>query len=184
MNEKVKFILTLAALIIMIGGVAIAYNYLSERNDPDTGVEKEKNDSFEQAKDFIVYDKEGNEIKLSTNVGKPVVVNFWASWCGPCTSELPHFQELYDKYGEDVVFMMVNMTDGYNETVDGVEDFLNEYGYSFPVYYDTEYSASYAYNVSAIPQTLFINSKGELVETYTGAIRYNVLENYIKEISE
>ena len=63
------------------------------------------------APDFTVYDAAGGEVHLSDFVGKPVILNFWASWCGPCKSEMPLFQQMYDTYGADISFMVVNPAD-------------------------------------------------------------------------
>ena len=73
---------------------------------------------------------------LSDFAGKPVVVNFWASWCPPCRSELPAFDSLYAEYGDRIQFMMVDLTDGNRETMPGVKVFVTEQGFQFPVYYD------------------------------------------------
>lgn len=132
--------------------------------------------------DFTVTDKDGNKVKLSSFFGKPVVVNFWATWCGPCKSELPAFDSAYKEYGDTVTFLMVNLTDGYRETVGGVNDFINKNSYSFPVYFDTG-SASNAYNVYSIPTTLFINSDGTINKTYTGSMKESVLTKYINDIN-
>src|SRR5699024_5754406 len=100
---------------------------------------------------------------LSDFIGKPVILNFWASWCVPCKKEMPDFDELYAEYGEDIHFVMVNMTDGSRETLEGASEFIEEQGYSFPVYYDTEYDAAITYGVTALPTTYFIDAEGYLV---------------------
>ena len=71
-----------------------------------------------------------------------MILNFWASWCGPCRSEMPEFEQAYAQYGEDIQFVMVNSTDGYQETVDSASEFLAENGYNFPAWYDTDFEAS------------------------------------------
>lgn len=134
-----------------------------------------------QTADFTVYDKNGNKVSLSDHVGKPIVVNIWATWCGPCRTELPHFNKLYDELGDDVVFMMVNCTGG-RETESKVKQFIKESDYDFPVYFDKNYSANSAYNVSAIPTTLFINRDGKLVHTEIGSMDEDELRGFIKQI--
>lgn len=180
MNNKVKFIILLAALVVLIGGAVLAYNILDEKFDPDTNISGD--DEIEQAKDFTVINGIGKEVTLSENFGKPIVVNFWATWCGPCVSELPYFEDLYEKYKDDVTFMMVNMTDGYQEKLEDVKQFMQNNSYTFPVYYDTNYSAANAYRVSSVPMSLFIEENGEIEDTHLGAMSESVLENYIKDL--
>ena len=75
--------------------------------------------------------------------------------------------------------MMVNMTDGYQEKMSDVKLFIKDEGYTFPVYYDTSFSAASAYSVNSLPMTLFINEKGEIVETRLGAMDEKTIEKYI-----
>ncbi len=130
----------------------------------------EETQAAEPAPDFTVYDGEGNAHKLSDFRGKPVILNFWASWCGPCKSEMPDFEEKYQAYGEQIHFLMVNLTDGSQETVASASSFVEGQGYTFPVYFDTGMEAAMAYGVYAVPVTYFIDAEGNLVTYAQGAL--------------
>lgn len=144
---------------------------------PDGEQDSGAADESMKAPDFTVQNTEEEEVKLSDFAGKPVIVNFWASWCGPCKSEMPYFQNMYDTYGEDVVFMMVNMTDGSRETVESALDYVQRAEYTFPVYFDTSQEAAYAYYVNSIPATYFIDAEGNLVAYGAGALQEeNILQ--------
>lgn len=142
-----------------------------------------ENTSF-SAPNFTVYDRAGNPIRLSDFFGKPVVVNFWASWCGPCKMEMPDFEEMYQEYKEDVHFLMVNLTEGSRETMVTATTFLDNSGYTFPVYYDKDSDAAITYQVYAIPATYFINAKGELVAQGKSALDAETIKRGIGMILE
>lgn len=128
--------------------------------------------------DFTVYDAGYNPHKLEDFIGKPIVLNFWATWCYYCAVEMPAFDEAARKY-DNVQFLMINHTDGINETVSGASYFISQNGYSFPVFYDVSLEASEKYNVEAFPTTVFINKDGELVKRHEGMMSLELLESYI-----
>ena len=130
------------------------------------------------APDFTVYDAQGNEVKLSDYIGKPTVLNFWASWCGPCQMEMPDFHEKYLEIGEEVNFLMVNMTSG-RETLENAQAFIEEEGYTFPVFFDTETDAAMTYSVYSLPTTYFLDAQGYLIANATGAIDADTLQRGI-----
>ena len=133
------------------------------------------------APDMTVYTAEGVPVKLSDFQGKPVVLNFWASWCGPCKSEMPAFQAAWEEYGDQVQFLMVNVTGG-SETVETAAAFLVEAGYIFPVFYDTAGSGSAAYQVYSIPATYFIDARGNIAASHVGAMSEETLQGYLDKI--
>ena len=145
------------------GDEAPAHTHTDEELAPDA------------APDFTVYNKEGNPVRLSDMIGKPIVLNFWASWCGPCKMEMPDFEEAYREMGDDVVFMIVNLTDGQYETMASAQSFINSMGYTFPVYFDLTEDAAYTYGIVSIPTTYFIGARGDLVAYAQGALDYETL---------
>ena len=197
-------------LVLLIGGAGFLYGRLSSdyspqqlqvqggeqvpaagvTPSPQTGATEEEKGEEEseetgesvQAPDFTVYDAEGNEVKLSDYFGKPIVLNFWASWCGPCQSEMPEFDQAWARLGEDVHFLMVNMTDGSRETLEIASAYVAEEGFAFPVYYDTQYSAAIAYGVTSLPTTYFIDAQGYAVAQAMGAIDGDTLQTGIDMI--
>jgi len=134
------------------------------------------------APDFTVTDRAGNEVHLSDFLGKPVILNFWASWCGPCKSEMPDFEEAFLEYGDEIVFMMVNLTDGYQETVDTATAYIDGQGYTFPIYFDTQYSGATTYGVNAVPVTFFVGADGSAVAYAQGALSRSVLQQGIDKL--
>ena len=134
------------------------------------------------APDFTMLDGEGNEVSLLDFVGKPIILNFWASWCGPCKMEMPDIQKAYETYGEEIHFLIVNCTDGSRETVDTAKDFLAGQDYTFPVYFDTTSMGAYTYGASCIPLTFFINAEGNLEAYYMGAMSESILQKGIEMI--
>ena len=133
------------------------------------------------APDFTVYDAEGNEVRLYGYIGKPIVLNFWASWCGPCQMEMPDFQEKYLELGEDVQFLMINMTGG-RETLDSAREFIQEKGYTFPVLYDLDGEAAMMYGAYSLPTTYFIDAEGHAIARAVGAIDAATLQQGIDMI--
>lgn len=187
MSSKIKFLIAFIIFAVIMGAIAIIItSNLNEANDADVEHSKNTDEATdatdrqkELAPDFEMVDRDGNRIKLSDMRGKPVVLNFWASWCGPCKSEMPDFEEAYKEYGDDITFMIVNLTDGKNETVDTAQAFIDSQGYTFPVYFDTDSNGAAAYGVSSIPVTYFIDAQGYLVAYGRGALNSETLKSGI-----
>lgn len=173
-----KIIALLLALVLALMCCACG----EEEDDRRKDREEQQEPATFAGIDFTVYDREGNEVSLSDHMGKPIVVNFWATWCGPCKSELPAFQQAYETYGDDVVFMMVDMVQGRTETKAGAIEYVDGQGYTFPLYFDEDQTAVVAYEIEAVPASFFFDQEGNMVESHVGAMSFEQLESYIELI--
>ena len=189
MKKKITLAGGILALILLLSGASILYNRMSEANLPventkpaETQASQEDETEPMMAPDFIVLDREGAEVSLSDFIGKPVILNFWASWCGPCKSEMPEFEAAYQKYREEIQFMMVNLTDGSRETVETAAEYIAGEGYTFPVFFDTESDAAITYGATSIPVTYFVDAEGHLVAYGSGALSGEILQSGMEMI--
>lgn len=188
MNTKLKTLLGIAIFVIFIVGSYMIYNNLLNNYQPnEKQLAVQENDKQEtedkiKAPDFTVVDMEGNDVKLSDFFGKPIVLNFWASWCPPCKSEMPHFDNVYLNEKDEVLFLMVDLVDGQRETIEKGKNYIKESGYAFPVYFDVNQDAAYTYGISSIPSTIFIDEDGNIVTGYQGAINEKTLKDAISLI--
>ena len=130
------------------------------------------------APDFTMLDQDGNEVTLASFFGKPIILNFWASWCGPCKMEMPEIQKFYEKYGEDIHFILVSVDD----SLDTAKAFIEDAGYTFPVYFDNTSAGAYTYGASSIPLTFFIDAEGNLTAYYMGAMSEGILQQGVDMI--
>ena len=192
---KKKFVFLAVGLVLLLIVSAVLYKQLGGNIDADQlGTQdpqgQEQQDAGQQepqkalAPDFTVVDADGREVKLSDFRGKPTVVNFWATWCGYCKQEMPDFEEVYLEMGDEVNFLMVNMTDGRRETVEKASTYIADSGYTFPVYYDTQMEAMFTYGAYSLPVTYFFDAEGYGIAQGTGALDKDTLLRGIAMITE
>lgn len=134
--------------------------------------------------DFTVYDYKNDKVSLSDKLseGKPVVFNYWTTWCPYCLEEMPDFEEVYKEYGDKVTFMMIDVNGGGNDTIPEAKAYIEEMEYSFPVYFDTDLSATYAYGVGSFPTTGIIDTDGNLYYCQAGMLTKDRLITMIEDI--
>ena len=159
MKNKKTLVITLLTFAVIIIGAAVLYNYLSAKVSYDSIGE-----STSSAADITVTDESNREVNLSDMKGKPVILNFWASWCGPCQSEMPIFDKIYDRYKNDINFMMVNLTGG-RETKESASEYIK------------------SYETYSIPVTYFIDADGNIAGYVKGALSEETLLEGIDMIS-
>ena len=203
MNKKVLLI-TVIVLLVVLGVAAVLYPKLSAGMQPQQlatmpaettaateSQPEETTEATESAEttaateatepepvfvpDFTVLDWDGNEVKLSDYFGKPIVLNFWAHWCGPCQREMPEFNAVYEELGGEVTFLMVHV----GAAIDDGKEKVTEGGYTFPVVFDDSSMAAAFYGVNAFPTSFFINADGTLEGYYVGVMDRGFLQQCI-----
>lgn len=138
------------------------------------------------APDFTLTDQYGTTHHLADYRGKVVFLNFWATWCPPCRSEMPDIQKLYEEFmeekREDVVFLSVAFPGMSGEQdIEGIKLFLEENGYTYPTLMDEEAETAYAYYISAFPTTFMIDAEGNIFGYVTGAISEDFMRQIIDQ---
>lgn len=127
---------------------------------------------------FTLTDLNGNQVSLSHFSGRPVVINFWATWCGPCQVEIPHLIEAYEREQDQVVFLAISI----KEREATVRHFVEENGMPFIILLDDAGEVASDYRVTGIPTTFFISRDGEIIARYVGPIPPHRLEQGLDRI--
>lgn len=193
--DKIKKI---GGIIIVISGMIMLSNGIKSKREAewvenqnkvessqnaDTDTDSEEDKKIE-ALDFTLYDQYGKEHKLSDYRGKKVFLNFWATWCPPCRSEMPHIEDLYKEYeknSKDVIILGVASPNvGKEGDQQYIEDFLKENNYTFPVVFDDGGMLSYQYGFSSLPSTLIIDEDGYITKYIPGAMNKSTMKSLIE----
>lgn len=180
-NERKGIAIGLTIFALVLIAAVLAYNVLAPAASDSIGLKEEGASSMADASDaripdLTVNDADGTAVSIRDLEGKPVVLNFWASTCGPCQSEMPHFQAAYEAHGDAVSFIMVDIPGFNGETVERARRFIEDNGYTFPVYFDTEQNASLAFGLTSIPRTYFIGADGTVIAMGSGALSEQTLQ--------
>ena len=132
---------------------------------PTTSIEAPKENFL--APDFKLNSINGAPISLAELQGRPLVVNFWASWCPPCRAEMPAFQQAWQEYRDtDLAIIAINAT--HQDTLSDIENFIDQNHLEFPILLDLDGSVSSSYHIHSLPTTYIINHKGVITKTIIG----------------
>ena len=162
---------------LFVSGLVLATNSFSQ---PEAGmIEEVDSDDAPQinapAPDFELKSLTGEKKHLADYQGKVVVLNFWATWCGPCKDEMPFFQEIYERYGSEIAVLAVNN----QETVDKVSPFVEELGLTYEILMDNDGSVATQYQVIGFPTTYFIDPNGIIKFLHVGVLTEEQLDGYL-----
>lgn len=158
----------------------------------ESGAEEKASEESDQgipvipAPDFTLEDQFGETHTLSDYKGKTVFLNFWATWCPPCRSEMPDIQELYETYdqeGEEALIVLGVAAPGWGQETSqqGIVDFLEENGYDYPVLMDTTGEQFSTYGISALPTTYMIDREGNIFGYVSGMMSMEMMESAIEQ---
>ncbi|MFC1952384.1 peroxiredoxin family protein [Chloroflexota bacterium] len=116
--------------------------------------------------DFQLQSTDGQTVSISSLRGKPVLINFWATWCPPCRSEMPYIQEIYEEWsGKGLVVLAINI----GESSTQADGFMQSNNLTFTVLLDTTQKVAQSYNITGIPTTFFVDEDGIIKEKVVGA---------------
>ncbi|WBL13194.1 MULTISPECIES: redoxin domain-containing protein [Sutcliffiella] len=167
----IKKLLAVGLLLCLVG---VALVQVFAEKDPNVGASV-----GDQAYDFDLAVLSGDQVKLSDYRGKKVIVNFWATWCGPCKDEMPEMQLYYEDYKDEVEILAVNITS--SDTLENVEKFVEAGQFTYPILLDENRIFAY-YEVLNMPATFFINEEGVISARHEGPLTYSMLDNYVNKI--
>ena len=192
MGKKSTVILGVALVVILAAAgflytrlaPGVQHDQLAQEPSQSEGSSSSSSQQASPAPSFPMEDSQGNTVQLSDFLGdKPVFLNFWASTCSPCKQEMPDIQALYEQYGEQIHFVLVNVGSAMKDTREKAESYLTEQGFTFPVYYDVDYQAITTYGINSFPFSIFIDAQGNLVTYGQGMLSAELLQKGLNLIA-
>jgi thiol-disulfide isomerase/thioredoxin len=183
-----KVVRVLLILVLIIGVVYAVYqetennidvvNYANCKGTP--GVEVQN-----CAPNFSLKTMTGQKIELYQTKGKPTIINFWASWCDPCKQEMPYLEAAYQKYKDQVNFLMINQT--AQDNLPNIKAFMQQYRFTFPVILDPaedggETIGADRYQLVGIPTTIVIDSTGKITHKVVGEMSEEELQVILNDV--
>lgn len=183
-----KFIIILIAVVLTAISIITVNKFNSSNNKVVSSTDSTNQNNSDnnnqsakkaQAIDFKLKDLNGNELSLSSLKGKKVFLNFWATWCPPCKSEMPEIEKLYEET-KDSNLIIVAVEIG--EPLNTVKPFIDSNKYKFKVLLDSDNSVADKYKINSIPTSYFIDTEGNIISEHLGAMTIDQMKEYIKNI--
>ncbi|MEE1131522.1 MAG: TlpA disulfide reductase family protein [Caryophanon sp.] len=123
----------------------------------------------------------GQSEQLYDYVGKPTMLTFWATWCIPCSEEMPHVQSFYEQHGDDIHILAVNATDT-EKSIEAVRTHVKQEGWTFPVFIDEKRQLRQIFGALTVPTTVFLQANGEIAHEVYGPIDEAYMESILAEL--
>jgi thiol-disulfide isomerase/thioredoxin len=151
-------------LVLILAGLSVYQHIFAKSKETVSQWDEPANGQLQQpAPSFTLKSLDGESYTVGGQREKPLIINFWASWCDPCHEEAPDIKKLSDKYKDKVDFYAVNITQG--DTLENARQFVKQYGFNMPVLLDTEGTVKDQYRVIFIPTSFLIDRNGMIRET-------------------
>lgn len=188
--KKPLIVLIIAFTIIGVSIYTVNNYYISNRkatssvNNTDSvskPINLNPNVIKTKARDFKLKDLNGKVLTLSDLKGKKVLLNFWATWCPPCKSEMPEIEQLYQETKDS---NLIIVTVDIGEPLITVKSFVASNKYNFKVLIDSDQSVAAMYNISSIPTSYFIDVDGNIISKNVGAMNIGQMKEYIKTLGK
>ena len=187
-------LLIIMGLLTITGFMNSISNSLGDAENSSISKNNQNDDQGQQieqtitAPNFTLTDQNGKEHTLSDYQGKTVFLNFWATWCQPCKSEMPDIQKLYEKYGSNqgdlIVLGIATPNLGGEGSIEEINTFLADNGYTFPVVMDETGNVLAQYAINAFPTTFMIDKNGNVFGYVSGALTQEMMESIVQQTME
>jgi cytochrome c biogenesis protein CcmG, thiol:disulfide interchange protein DsbE len=173
-----SFVIALVGIQLILIGVMLVIRF----NQPPASSQKFsaiplKSDF--RAPELNLQDISANPISLNNYVGSVLLVNLWATWCVPCTEELPALQSFYEKYKANG-FVLIGINEG--EPIEAIKPFVNDFDLTFPIWIDEDLQAEREFNTFGLPSSFVIDRNGQVILRWAGVISSENLEKYVSPI--
>lgn len=179
-----KKITTVVIIALLFAGVAI-YNFFdmggndAKKSPASASLANFKPKSGELTPPQMLPDLNDNEVAFGSTQPQVQLINFWASWCGPCELEAPDLQKLHEKYGESLAMYGVNAT--HTDRERQARQFVEDYGFTFDILFDRDGDVTNLYSVRTFPTSFLIDKDGVIVERINGVITLEQWETIIEQ---
>lgn len=175
---KNKRNLIVIALVLVLAGFAIYQNMAVADKEVSLPSETAPKPNY-LAPSFSLAGLDGQSYEVGGARNKVLLINFWASWCGPCEVEAPDLKRLADKYKDSLDVYAVNVT--AQDRMDNVKSFVKFHQFDFPVLLDTDGAAADVYRIRGLPTTFLVNPEGVITDAFN-LLNPDELEKRIKEL--
>ena len=176
-----KRVRRLVPVVAVVVGLTALFLFGLLRGSPDRNIPSNLLDRPVPDFDLPLYERYvgqyGPRLSLTEAEGRPMVINFWASWCGPCYEEAPHLQRAWERHGDEVLFVGIQTQD--RDARAAGRAFVERFDLGFPNAIDDDSRVSIAYGLFGVPETFFVRADGTLQYKYVGPVTESIMSEQI-----